>query len=75
MLEWSENESLIESHDLELKLKSLLLDTIHHIEIVKKLIVQRVSSVDDWTWQKQLRFGLIRSLITNIGIVHHCAVN
>ena len=45
-----------ESKVLELKLKALILDTIHHIEIVKKLIASKVWAVDHWLWQKQLRF-------------------
>ena len=41
---------------LELKLKALILDTIHHISIVEKLIDSKVRSIDDWLWKKQLRF-------------------
>ena len=47
-----------ESHVLELKLKSLILDTIHHIDVVHNLMdgTVTVSSVTEWLWQKQLRF-------------------
>ena len=47
-----------DAHVLELKLKSLILDTIHFIDIVHALIdgTVTVSSVDEWFWQKQLRF-------------------
>ena len=41
---------------LELKLKALILDTIHHISIVEKLIEASVRSIDDWLWKKQLRY-------------------
>uniref|UniRef100_A0A158PNV8 Cytoplasmic dynein 2 heavy chain 1 (inferred by orthology to a C. elegans protein) n=1 Tax=Anisakis simplex TaxID=6269 RepID=A0A158PNV8_ANISI len=41
---------------LELKLKSLILDLIHHIQIVDELIQQKASSSSCWCWQKQLRF-------------------
>ena len=45
-----------ESHVLELKLKALILDTIHSIDVVQQLIKHGVKSVDEWMWQKQLRF-------------------
>ncbi|XP_065833043.1 cytoplasmic dynein 2 heavy chain 1-like isoform X2 [Oscarella lobularis] len=41
---------------LELKLKALILDTVHNIDVVQKLISSETKSVDEWTWQKQLRF-------------------
>ena len=41
---------------LELKLKALILDTIHHITIVEELMDNKVKSVDDWLWKKQLRY-------------------
>ncbi|EDO38992.1 predicted protein [Nematostella vectensis] len=45
-----------DSHVLELKLKALILDTIHSIEVVQNLIKAGVKSLDEWMWQKQLRF-------------------
>ena len=45
-----------ESRVLELKLKALILDTIHAIDVVQQLIKHGVKSLDDWIWQKQLRF-------------------
>ncbi|GJQ81470.1 btv [Trypoxylus dichotomus] len=44
------------SNVLELKLKALLLDTIHHINVIEELIDDNVTKTMDWTWQKQLRF-------------------
>jgi len=41
---------------LHLKIKSLILDTIHHISVVDELINSRVSSIHDWEWQKRIRF-------------------
>lgn len=49
-MDWSDEDEV-----LELKLKALLLDAIHHIDIVESLIENNVSSVNDWHWQKQLR--------------------
>ncbi len=43
---------------LDLKLKALVLDTIHHIEVTKALVEGGVKSSDDWLWQKQLRYYL-----------------
>lgn len=40
---------------LELKLKALILDTVHNIEVVEKLIDGNIRSVTEWLWQKQLR--------------------
>ncbi|XP_009895076.2 cytoplasmic dynein 2 heavy chain 1 [Dryobates pubescens] len=45
-----------ESGVLELKLKALILDIIHNIDIVKQLNQAEVHSVEDWAWKKQLRF-------------------
>lgn len=39
-----------------MKLKALLLDTIHHINVIEELIEDNVTKTSDWTWQKQLRF-------------------
>lgn len=44
-----------ESNCLELKLKALQLDTIHHIQVLEELIEMNVTKVSDWNWQKQLR--------------------
>ncbi|XP_071951365.1 cytoplasmic dynein 2 heavy chain 1-like isoform X2 [Antedon mediterranea] len=41
---------------LELKLKALILDTIHGIEVVQKLMKNNITSTDEWLWQKQLRY-------------------
>ena len=43
---------------LGLKLKALILDTIHHIDICQTLIDEGVGASGDWAWQKQLRFYL-----------------
>lgn len=41
---------------LSLKLKNLLVDAVHHIDIVEALIQENVTSIEDWHWQKRLRF-------------------
>jgi dynein heavy chain 2 len=42
---------------LELKLKDLILDLIHQIDILESLMTERTRNVNDWAWQKQLRQG------------------
>lgn len=49
---------------LELKLKALILDTIHNIDVVTQLVTSKVKSVDDWLWQKQLRCYLVKGLFS-----------
>ena len=41
---------------LELKLKALVLDTIHNMDVLDALEAGGVTSVGDWLWQKQLRY-------------------
>lgn len=43
---------------LHLKIKGLILDTIHHLSVVDELIKSRISSVDEWEWQKRIRFNM-----------------
>ncbi|MPC92181.1 Cytoplasmic dynein 2 heavy chain 1 [Portunus trituberculatus] len=49
-------ESQVDSHVLELKLKALILDTIHNIDVVTSLIRASTTTLADWEWQKQLRW-------------------
>lgn len=44
---------------LELKLKDLILDLIHQIETVEYLMSQKITSVTDFAWQKQLRYSTV----------------
>lgn len=55
-----------ESHVLELKLKALILDTIHAIDVVQQLIKHGVKSADEWMWQKQLRFYMQKSMFADV---------
>uniref|UniRef100_A0A8C5PP60 Cytoplasmic dynein 2 heavy chain 1 n=1 Tax=Leptobrachium leishanense TaxID=445787 RepID=A0A8C5PP60_9ANUR len=41
---------------LGLKLKALILDVIHNIDVVKTLNEAQVRTTEDWVWKKQLRF-------------------
>ena len=45
-----------DSKVLELKLKALILETLHYIDIVESLSEGRVRSTDHWLWKKQLRW-------------------
>ena len=51
---------------LELKLKALILDTIHNIDVVTSLVTNRVRDVDNWLWQKQLRCYLVKGTYYSI---------
>ncbi|KAF5303585.1 hypothetical protein FQR65_LT08186 [Abscondita terminalis] len=46
-----QNSSLI-----EMKLKALILDTIHYITVIEELLKVNVLKLEDWNWQKQLRY-------------------
>jgi dynein heavy chain 2, cytosolic len=41
-----------------IKVKSLILDLIHNIEVVDVLIQSKASNVHDWEWHRQLKFFL-----------------
>ena len=45
----------VTAHVLELKLKALILDTVHNIDIVQMLVRDNIRSTGNWLWQKQLR--------------------
>ncbi|CAJ0594203.1 unnamed protein product [Cylicocyclus nassatus] len=49
----------VEDVVLDLKLKALILDLIHHIDVVDQLTHSKSDSTQCWTWQKQLRFYLV----------------
>ncbi|KEG15451.1 dynein heavy chain [Trypanosoma grayi] len=44
-----------------LKLKSLIMDLIHNIEVVDALIQNGIEKETDWLWRKQLRYYLDRN--------------
>jgi dynein heavy chain 2 len=43
---------------LELKLKALILDNVHFIDVVRQLMETQTKSTAAWQWSKQLRFYL-----------------
>ncbi|OWZ22446.1 Dynein heavy chain [Phytophthora megakarya] len=43
---------------MSLKVKALVLDLVHHIDVCDQLLHANCRSVADWIWQKQLRFYL-----------------
>jgi dynein heavy chain 2 len=50
------------SHDLsadplmQLKMKSLVLDLVHNIDVVQQLQRKKTTKLSDWQWSKQLRY-------------------
>lgn len=43
---------------MSLKVKALVLDLVHHIDVCDQLLAVNCRSTTDWIWQKQLRFAL-----------------
>jgi dynein heavy chain 2 len=43
---------------MQSKVKSLVLDVVHFRDIVEQLRNAGVKTIQDWAWQKQLRYGL-----------------
>ncbi|KAI8621722.1 dynein heavy chain and region D6 of dynein motor-domain-containing protein [Chytriomyces sp. MP71] len=43
---------------MDIKVKSMILDVIHFIDVVDQLQRAGISSITDWEWQRQLRFYL-----------------
>ena len=41
---------------VQLKLKALILDLIHQIDVIDQLLAARVTNINDWPWFKQLKF-------------------
>ena len=44
------------SHLFSISLQALILDNIHFIDVVQQLLKDNILSVEEWMWQKQLRF-------------------
>jgi dynein heavy chain 2 len=42
----------------QLKLKALILDLIHHIDVMDQLIAHGVDDLGDWHWFRQLRYEM-----------------
>ena len=63
-----------EASVLELKLKALILDLIHFVDVVDQLQKENVRNRNDWIWQKQLRFKMNKQgkKIIKIIIFHFC---
>ncbi|KPI89860.1 putative dynein heavy chain [Leptomonas seymouri] len=53
-----------------LKVKALILDAIHNIEVVELLIAHNVRRVEEWWWKKQLRYRM-----SSGNAKHHCTVH
>lgn len=43
---------------MSLKVKALVLDLVHHIDVCDQLVSANCRATSDWIWQKQLRFYL-----------------
>ena len=56
---------------LELKLKALILDTIHNIDVIDQLHDNGTKALDEWQWQKQLRSVILVYIIYISSILFH----
>ena len=56
--DYSTIEDPVERSVLSFKLKALILDTIHNIDIISQLQKHEVKNVNEWIWKKQLRYYL-----------------
>ena len=52
---YSEAVIIAASVVLELKLKALIMDIIHNLDVVEFLQHESVTTLECWNWQKQLR--------------------
>ena len=50
-----------ELHVLKLKLKALIMDCIHFIDVVQQLLATGTGSTKEWQWQKQLRWECVHT--------------
>ncbi|KAI9364365.1 dynein heavy chain and region D6 of dynein motor-domain-containing protein [Zopfochytrium polystomum] len=66
-------EDMEERHVMEIKLKYLILDTIHFIDVAEDLHSNRVSSLDDWAWKRQVRFYMPQDFKDDLKIVMNTA--
>jgi dynein heavy chain 2, cytosolic len=41
---------------IRLKVRALILDVIHHRDIAMHLLAEKCCKIEDWAWQKQLRY-------------------
>jgi dynein heavy chain 2 len=41
---------------MQLKMKSLVFDMVHYIDVVEQLQRKKTESLLDWQWKKQLRY-------------------
>jgi dynein heavy chain 2 len=50
------------SHDLsnepllQLKMKALVMDLVHHLDMIDQVIKKKANRLSDWAWSKQLRY-------------------
>lgn len=50
---------------LQLKIKSMILDIVHHLDICDQLILDNCHSINTWCWQKQLRLSRKKASSSN----------
>ncbi|RWS13790.1 hypothetical protein B4U79_14531 [Dinothrombium tinctorium] len=56
LIYFTEQEGKYNDIILKIKIKSLTLDIIHFLSVVDELLEQNVDNIENWFWQKQLRY-------------------
>ncbi len=53
-----------------LKIRSILIDLVHHVSIVEHLIAENVTNVQDWCWLQQIKFYTNSNQIVVVKMVY-----
>lgn len=53
-----------------LKVRSILIDLVHHVAIVENLIANNVTNVQDWCWLQQIKFYMNSSQMVVVKMVY-----
>ncbi|KAI8844037.1 dynein heavy chain and region D6 of dynein motor-domain-containing protein [Chytriomyces cf. hyalinus JEL632] len=59
---------------MDIKVKSMILDVIHFIDVVEQLQKAGIASISDWEWQRQLRFYINKEAGNTCSIIMNEAV-
>ena len=54
---------------LSLKMKALVMDLIHHMDVLDQLMASGCAALGDWAWRKQLRFYMTEQQLVKMRMV------
>lgn len=63
---------LVEATDslFSLKIRSILIDLVHHVSIVENLIANNVTNIQDWCWLQQIKFYMNSNQMVVVKMVY-----